>query len=110
MKTSLAILLLSLTALDGNNGNGVIPVRGCYCEPDSGMFRSGSLMIVGDRYTLKNEQADFIYVIVMPGSVQNLGAIAPGETRTFTALGTSLLVAARGHEGEVVKIELRHVK
>ena len=107
MKPTIPFLLLCLSALADNRGNGSIPVHGCYCE-EGGLFRSGPLMQVGERYTLTNREGSFIAVTVMPGSV-DFFVLAPGETHGFTSRGTALLVNAR-KPGERVKIELRHIK
>jgi hypothetical protein len=109
MKTTLLILLLSFAALADNNGNGSIPVKGCYCEPP-GWYRSGAVMVVGDRYTLQKNQREAVYVVIMPDSVQSLGAIAPGETREVTARGESLLAMSYWLRGQKVELKLRRVK
>lgn len=102
MKTSLLILLLAASAIACGDGLQNIPLNGCYCDEIPGVFRSGPLMASGESYRFTNHSSDPVSVIIMPGSVQTLGTVMPGQTVCFVSGGTSMLIFANGHAGEPV--------
>lgn len=100
-KTTL-VLILAASSIACGDGLQNIPLNGCYCDEIIGVFRSGPLMSSGESYRFSNHAAYPVSVIIMPGSVQSLGTVMPGQTVCFTSGGTSLLIFASGHAGEPV--------